>query len=327
MKIAIIGSGISALTAARNLNNAGDVTIFDKSKGIGGRIATRRADPFTFDHGAQYFLIKNNDFESFVSPYIEKGVVKRWDAYFKEFEGGKVISERQWNESFAHYVGAPNMNAFCKSLAENLKIIKKTRIHQVIKSDNGLKLIDDKDTELGVFDWVVSTVPSRQAVDILPKNLNFIDEITSIKMSPCFTLMLGFEKDLNLGFDAAMIHNEIISWASVNSSKPGRRKNDFSLVIQSTNRWADKKLNLDKNSVISTMISEASGIVNRDLNVAIHKEVHGWHFANAPKRDLGVFIDYDMKVAACGDWCMHGRVESAYLSGKETASKVLEALA
>ena len=172
MKIAIIGSGISALTAAKNLNNAGDVTIFDKSKGIGGRIATRRADPFTFDHGAQYFLIKNNNFESFVSPFIEKGVVKRWDAYFKEFEGGKVISERQWNESFAHYVGAPNMNAFCKSLAENLNIIKNTRIHQVIKSDNGLKLIDDKDTELGVFDWVVSTVPSRQAVDILPKNLN-----------------------------------------------------------------------------------------------------------------------------------------------------------
>ena len=121
MKIAIIGWGISALTAARNLINAGDVTIFDKSEGIGGRIATRRADRFTFDHGAQYFLIKNNDFESFVSPYIESGVVKRWDAYFKEFQGDKVISERQWNENFAHYVGTPNMNAFCKSLAENFK--------------------------------------------------------------------------------------------------------------------------------------------------------------------------------------------------------------
>ena len=107
-------------------------------------------------------MIKNNDFESFVSPYIEKGVVKRWDAYFKEFEGGKVISERQWNESFAHYVGAPNMNAFCKSLAENLKIIKKTRIHQVIKSDNGLKLIDDKDTELGCLLYTSPSPRDRQ---------------------------------------------------------------------------------------------------------------------------------------------------------------------
>ena len=98
-------------------------------------------------------MVKNADFESFISPYIKSGVVKRWDAYFKEFEEGKVISERQWDQSFAHYVGAPNMNAFCKSLAENLKIIKNTKIHQVVKSDIGLRLIDDKGLELGVFDW------------------------------------------------------------------------------------------------------------------------------------------------------------------------------
>ena len=325
MKIAIIGSGISALTAARKLNNAADVTIFDKSRGVGGRIATRRADPFTFDHGAQYFLIKNNDFESFVAPFIERGIVKRRDAYFKEFEGGEVIRERQWNENFAHYVGAPNMNAFCKSLAENLKIIKNTKIHQVVKSDIGLRLIDDKGLELGVFDWVISTVPSKQAINILPKNLNFYDEISSIEMSPCFTLMLGFEKDLNLDFDAAMIHNELISWLSVNSSKPDRSK-DLSLVIQSTNRWADKNLKLDRDFVIKKMISEASSIISRDLNAAVHKDVHGWHFANAQKRDLGVFVDYDMNIAACGDWCMHGRVEAAYLSGNETAAKILEVL-
>ena len=327
MKIAIIGSGISALTAASNLTTAGEVTIFDKSRGVGGRIATRRANRFVFDHGAQYFLIKNKDFESFVSPYIERGVVKRWDAYFKEFEGNKVISERQWDANFAHYVGAPNMNAFCKSLTKNFNIIKNTRIHKVIKSTSGLKLIDEEERELGIFDWVISTVPSKQAIDILPKNLNFIEEISSIKMSPCFTLMLGFEKSLNLGFDAAMIHNELISWMSVNSSKPDRRKNDFSLVIQSTNRWAEKNLSLNKDFVINKMISEASNIINRDLNEAVHKEVHGWHFANAPKRDLGVFVDYKMNIAACGDWCMHGRVESAYLSGKETAIKVMEAIA
>ena len=325
MKIAIIGSGISALTAASNLTTAGEVTIFDKSRGVGGRIATRRANRFVFDHGAQYFLIKNNDFESFVAPFIERGIVKRWDAYFKEFEGGEVISERQWNENFAHYVGAPNMNAFCKSLGENLKIIKNTKIHQVVKSDIGLRLIDDKEVELGVFDWVISTVPSKQAINILPKNLNFYDEISSIEMSPCFTLMLGFEKDINLDFDAAMIHNELISWLSVNSSKPDRSK-DLSLVIQSTNRWADKNLKLDRDFVIKKMISEASSIISRDLNAAVHKDVHGWHFANAQKRDLGVFVDYDMNIAACGDWCMHGRVEAAYLSGNETAAKILEVL-
>ena len=122
-----------------------------------------------------------------------------------------------------------------------------------------------------------------------------------------------------------MIHNELISWLSVNSSKPDRSK-DLSLVIQSTNRWADKNLKLDRDFVIKKMISEASSIISRDLNAAVHKDVHGWHFANAQKRDLGVFVDYDMNIAACGDWCMHGRVEAAYLSGNETAAKIFEVL-
>jgi len=138
--------------------------------------------------------------------------------------------------------------------------------------------------------------------------------------------MLGFEKNPNLGFDAAMIHNEIISWVYVNSSKPDRNSNNFSLVIQSTNKWADKNLVIEKYAVMKKMIEEASKVLQRDINEAVHKEVHGWHFANASKRDLSVFIDHNMQIAACGDWCMHGRVESAYLSGKELAENVIKSI-
>ena len=324
MKIAIIGSGISGLAAARSLSKVAEITIFEKSRGIGGRIATRRANPFTFDHGAQYFSVKNDYFEAFISPYIKSGVVKRWDAYFKEFEEDKVISERKWDQSFPHYVGAPSMNAFCKSLSDGLNIVNNTRVQIVSKSNNGLKLVDENQALLGTFDWVLSTIPSKQAVQVLPSDSMIIKEISTIKMSACFTLMLGFEKNPNLGFEAAMIHNEIISWVSVNSSKPDRNSNNFSLVIQSTNKWADKNLVMEKYSVKKKMIEEASAILKTDINEAVHKEVHGWHFANAPKRDLVVFIDPNMQIAACGDWCMHGRVESAYLSGKEMAGEVIK---
>ena len=49
-------------------------------------------------------------------------VVKRWDAYFKEFDEGKVI-RKDSGITVAHYVGAPSMNAFCKSLSDGLNII------------------------------------------------------------------------------------------------------------------------------------------------------------------------------------------------------------
>ena len=58
--IAIIGAGLSGLIAARELAKNNDVTIFEKARGVGGRMATRRAnnlkfDGFNFDHGTQYF--------------------------------------------------------------------------------------------------------------------------------------------------------------------------------------------------------------------------------------------------------------------------------
>lgn len=57
-KIAIIGSGISGLEAARQLSRSGEysVTVFDETDRLGGRVKTDREDGFLFDHGFQVFL-------------------------------------------------------------------------------------------------------------------------------------------------------------------------------------------------------------------------------------------------------------------------------
>lgn len=57
----IIGAGISGLCIGwqmKSLNK--NFLILEKSKGVGGRMATRRVDEFTFDHGAQFIKIKND---------------------------------------------------------------------------------------------------------------------------------------------------------------------------------------------------------------------------------------------------------------------------
>ena len=67
-KIAIIGTGISGLTCAHYLKELADITLFEKARGVGGRISTRRADPFCFDHGAQYFTAQSKEFKTFIKP-------------------------------------------------------------------------------------------------------------------------------------------------------------------------------------------------------------------------------------------------------------------
>ena len=66
-KIAIIGAGLSGLSIAHLLKENADITLFEKARGVSGRMSTRRAEPYFFDHGAQYFTARTKAFQDFMS--------------------------------------------------------------------------------------------------------------------------------------------------------------------------------------------------------------------------------------------------------------------
>ena len=82
LNIAIIGAGLSGLTAANILREHANVTVFDKAKGPSGRLATRRADPYSFDNGCQFFSAKSSALQDFLAPLLRDGVLKCWNATF-----------------------------------------------------------------------------------------------------------------------------------------------------------------------------------------------------------------------------------------------------
>ena len=56
LQIAVIGAGLGGLTCARELRDAGaGVVVFEKSRSLGGRLATRRWEGQVVDHGAPWF--------------------------------------------------------------------------------------------------------------------------------------------------------------------------------------------------------------------------------------------------------------------------------
>lgn len=324
INIAIIGAGLSGLTAANILKKNANITLFEKSRGVGGRIATRRAEPYFFDHGAQFFKAKSAEFKGFIQPMIEQEVIQTWKARFVEFENKKIITRRNWDFNYQNYVGTPNMNAIGKYLAQGLKINLETKIKSIKKDQDKWRLIDEKENNFVGYDWLICAIPSQQAVDLIPNSLTLFQKIKSIKMQSCFSLMLGFEKPLDLDFDAALVKDEDISWISVNSSKPAR--NDaFCLLINSTNKWADNHIDDDKNQVMEYLCGKASKIVGFDLSVAQHKSIHSWRYANIKKQEGENFlIDESEKISVCGDWLVKGRMESAFLSGFKAANQILE---
>ncbi|MDC0126990.1 FAD-dependent oxidoreductase [Methylophilaceae bacterium] len=323
MKIAIIGAGISAITIAQNLKDIANISLFEKSRGLGGRMALRRSGPYEFDHGAQFFTAKTKSFKEFIEPLIRKNIIKRWDARFAEFKKNKILRSVTWDSEYPHYVGVPGMNSIPEYLSKGLNIKLNVKISKIIKNTNyGWELFDDNLNNLGEFDWVISTAPAIQSAKILPGYFKYHNELMNKKMVGCFSLMLGFKKELPLLWDAALISDADISWVSVNSSKPDRVKS-FSMLVHSTNAWAEKHLSDESQDVISYLTKETSEIIGYDTDQADHVALHAWKYANIckqPKSNL--FIDYENKLASCGDWFIHGRIESAFEAGLMMAKEI-----
>ena len=142
-------------------------------------------------------------------------------------------------------------------------------------------------------------------------------------MKACFSLMLGFKKKLPLLFEAAYCTGSDLSWIAVNSHKT-RKLGCFELVVHSSEEYAESHINEDPKNVMQHLIEEASRVVGFDLSTSDHQNIHIWRYANNANKTAGsnVFLDAENKLAACGDWCLGGRVEGAFLAAYDLAFKI-----
>jgi len=321
-RVAVIGAGLSGLHVAREIGREHDVTIFDKARGPGGRMATRHAGRWHFDHGAQFFTARTAAFQRFLAPLEAAGVVAHWPARFAEIRKSTITAERAWTTDYPHYVGVPHMNAIGKHLAVGVDIRTATRIEQLEQTDAGWALHGDGECLPERYDWVVVTAPSPQAAELLPAGSPLSRIAEAAPMKSCFALMLGFEALSDPGFDAALVRDRDISWISVNSRKPGRGDSG-SIVVHASNDWADAHLDTDIGAVREHMLDELTAASGIDAQSAAHIDVHRWRYANTDKQPPGPSpVDDDHRLAVCGDWLVRGRVESAFTS----ADRLLEQL-
>ena len=321
MKIAIIGAGLSGLTAAINLDRTADITLFEKSKRPGGRICTRYVDSYNFDHGAQFFTARSAEFKEFLKPLIKSGVVDNWKARWIEVKDNRIISRQQWSDDLPRYVGVPSMSVIGKYLSKNLNIKLNTEV-SIQKSPKGWSVIDCDGEVFDHYDWVISSIPAEQSLKLLPDYFSYHDALKQKKMLGCYSLMLGFDEALDLDWDAAQLTGTDISWIAVNSSKPGR-SGDYSLLVHSTNDWAEEHLDDDVDTVKEYLCSQVAEIIGQNVYSAQHVDLHRWRYANIPRQDQNtLYIDSEFKLAACGDWCKKGRIEEAFRSGFELAKEM-----
>ncbi len=322
INVAVIGAGLSGLVVARELTDDHRVTVFEKSRGVGGRMATRYANGFEFDHGAQFFTARTTNFRLYLQRLIDRGIVATWYASFAELERDEIVTQRDWDDDYPHYVGVPRMNEIGKHLAADLDVCRNTTVGKLERESGGWCLSDSGGADLGRFDWVVLTMPAAQTAALAPAGSRLREHCNSARMRACFALMLGFDAPLPLPWQAALIRGANISWVSVNSSKPGRPE-PFTLVVHSTNAFADANIDSNLDALAAQLLAETGEVLGENVDTAKFCRLQRWRYANADNHEgADFFVDETAQLAACGDWFNRGRVEAAFTSGFGLAQKL-----
>ena len=320
LNVAIIGAGMAGLSAAQSLQNNGlQVKLFDKSRGPGGRMATRRVDQFAFDHGAQYFTVRDARFRRQVNSWIEDGIVDTWAGTIGTADRGTLEKKEA---SPARFVGTPRMSAITRHMATNLDIAYKTRIEQAVYDDKKWTLFDTNRNNLGDYDALIVTTPPEQAIPFLQTSPTLESKVRKINMLPCWAVMAAFEEPLPIPFDGLFLQNNPLSWACRNSSKPGRPQYE-SWILHGSPEWSKAHLERDATEVLPQLLAafaEATGI---KLKRPIFSTAHRWRYALAETpSDNEHLWDEEKNLVVSGDWCNGSRVEGAYLSGVAAAGRV-----
>jgi predicted NAD/FAD-dependent oxidoreductase len=142
-------------------------------------------------------------------------------------------------------------------------------------------------------------------------------------MLPCHALMIQFEAELDVDFDAAFVHSTSLSWVANNASKPGRMAG-HSWILHSTADWSASHLEAPVEVVRDELLAAFGDATGSAIPTATFFAVHRWLYARSSGGlDGEPLWDPDMKIGACGDWVQGDRVEDAYHSADVLASAIL----
>ena len=321
-KIAIIGAGIAGLSCARELQQAGiNVQLFEKSKGPSGRMSTRRGPDWQCDHGAQYFTAQHQDFKTEISRWQAAGVAQPWEPRLKVFE---EQARNRKTSQVTRYVGTPTMTAPAQYLAQGLNIHWQTSIQQLERRQDGWHLRQGESNWIAdTFDSVLMAIPAPQIRPLLRETAPHLATMASkARMQACWAVMLRYSTPQHLSFDAAFVNQGPLRWVARDNSKPGRESNREIWVLHANIEWSETHLNHSPDDIAQQLQSAFTALGGQ---ASSDYTVHRWRFADIESPlSLGCIWNSELSLGLCGDWLNHGKVEGAWLSGKQLGQRVAQ---
>ena len=333
-RVAVIGAGMAGVTCARSLADAGlKVQMFDKSRGVGGRMATRRVEwsnqegalqRATFDHGSPGFSAHADDFACFVDQALRDGLVAPWLPTMAPGSHAPQGKTTVW-------VPVPDMPSLCRGVLADLPILTQCCIDVLRRDPAGWCLEGSGTTVADGFNAVVVAIPPAQATPLLrPHRSDWALRAQALPMCPGWTLM-GITSDdgTALDWDLARPPSGPLSLVVRNDAKPGRGRVPglAQWVVHASASWSQAQLESSASDVQAALQEALAHWLGHPL-IWHHAAVHRWRYAAAlPAEVLSAeccWWDAPSGLGVCGDALGGAGVEGAWLSGRALATAVIE---
>jgi renalase len=313
----IIGAGMAGLSAALELQKNGwGVTVLDKGRGVGGRLATRRIENGRADHGAQYFSAKIPEFQKFVSDLQSAGIVSEWPPV-----GGIFTNPR--------FVGTDGMNAIAKYMAKNLTLKTNEKAVLICGNKNECEVVTESGATYKANRLIVTApVPQIEALlkdSQIELNENERAAFHSVQYAPCIAVMVVLKqksKIPNPGF--LKFDTGPVAWVADNFQK-GISLHTHTITIHASAQFSEERLELDQTETAQMMLDSVKEWI--DVETIATLSVHHWRYSLAEKRHSAPFVvcNESFPILVGGDGFGMGNVEGAFVSGLQMAESLIKA--
>ena len=302
MKIAIIGAGFSGCNLFNNLKDKYEnITIFEKSRGVGGRLSTKYIEDKFIDHGTSSLIPITDDLKFFCLDLVKNGVLK---AKYDEF------------------IPKTGINSICKFLIDEKDLQTNTKITKASNLNNKWILEDENNVIYEDFDLLFIAIPAPQITQIqieLPNE--FKEKLSCIKYDSIFSLILYSKEDIKLNENK--IYENIDVKDIINNSKKYLYKDFSSYVIHSSKEFANSINHKTKEEIYELFIENLDDEIKKDLD-RFTIIPHLWKYATAKSSlDMPYFFNEEKNIGICGDYFNHNNIEAALLSSELLGNKIL----
>ncbi len=307
---AIIGAGVSGLVAARRLSEAGLATrVFEKSRGIGGRVASRRIEGAPFDHGGQFLTRRSEEFSEFVDELVGDQVAFPWFG-----DKGK--------ERFA---GLPSMNQIAKNLAKGIDVERGTRVDEARLEEKSWRVSWGFESVRAKS--LLLTCPAPQALEILKFEANrgcpeFLRTLRTIGYDKGIALMALLQEPFAVSESGFLQFDDPEPIATVADTLKKRGSESPGIVIQSGPEFAERHFDSDPEKIAQALLDAYPR--SKEFKV-VSTSLQKWRFAKRRQHGISDSFSRDLrrKVWHAGDGYVSPKIEGAYLSGLRVAEEIV----